>query len=99
MKLIRFSRLSLALLSICSVASCRADEPEPGQVEISVARLLEQGHYSRRKLDEKTAQQLLKNYIEALDYNHVYFTQKDVDVFTSKYGTTLDNDILLGNPD
>jgi len=103
MKLIRFSRLSLALLSLCSgaltQAAVKADEPDPGQVEISVARLLEQGHYSRRKLDEKTAQQLLKNYIEALDYNHVYFTQKDVDSFNSKYGTTLDNDILLGNPD
>ena len=64
-----------------------------------MARLLEQGHYSRRKLDEKLGQQLLKNYLEALDYNRVYFTQKDVDAFTSKYGTTLDNDILLGNPD
>ncbi len=99
MKLTRFSCLSLALLSICSTASVRADGPDPGQIEISVARLLEQGHYSRRKLDEKVAQQLLKNYLEALDYNRVYFTQKDVDGFVSKYGTSLDNDILLGNPD
>lgn len=99
MKLTRFSCLSLALFSICSIAGVRADEPDPGQIEISVARLLEQGHYSRRKLDEKVAQQLLKNYLEALDYNRVYFTQKDVDGFVSKYGTSLDNDILLGNPD
>jgi carboxyl-terminal processing protease len=99
MKLIRFSVLSLAIASLCPIASVRADEPDPGQIEISVARLLEQGHYSRRKLDEKVGQVLLKNYLEALDYNRVYFTQKDVDTFTSKYGTTLDNDILLGNPD
>jgi carboxyl-terminal processing protease len=99
MKLTRFSCLSLALLSLCSTVGVRADEPDPGQIEISVARLLEQGHYSRRKLDEKIAQQLLKNYLEALDYNRVYFTQKDVDGFVSKYGTSLDNDILLGNPD
>jgi carboxyl-terminal processing protease len=99
MKLTRLSCLSLAFFSLVSFAGARADEPDPGQVEISVARLLEQGHYSRRKLDEKVAQQLLKNYLEALDYNRVYFTQKDVDAFVAKYGTSLDNDILLGNPD
>jgi carboxyl-terminal processing protease len=99
MKLTRFSCVSLALLLLWSPVGLRADEPDPGQIEISVARLLEQGHYSRRKLDEKVGQQLLKNYLEALDYNRVYFTQKDVDGFTSKYGNTLDNDILLGNPD
>ncbi len=99
MKLTRFSCLSLALVSLWPPAGVRADEPDPGQIEISVARLLEQGHYSRRKVDEKVAQQLLKNYLEALDYNRVYFTQKDVDGFVSKYGSSLDNDILLGNPD
>ena len=99
MKQTRFSCLTLALLSLWSFSGARADEPDPGQIEISVARLLEQGHYSRHKLDEKVAQQLLKNYLEALDYNRVYFTQKDVDGFVSKYGTSLDNDILLGNPD
>ncbi|HYR59362.1 MAG TPA: carboxy terminal-processing peptidase [Chthoniobacteraceae bacterium] len=99
MKLTRFPCFALAFLSLYSFAGARADEPDPGQIEISVARLLEQGHYSRRKLDERVGQQLLKNYLEALDYNRVYFTQKDVDAFTSKYGSTLDNDILLGNPD
>src|SRR5260221_7715029 len=98
MKLTRFSCLSLALVSLWPPAGVRADEPDPGQIEISVARLLEQGHYSRRKVDEKVAQQLLKNYLEALDYNRVYFTQKDVDGFVCKYGSSLDNDILLGYP-
>jgi carboxyl-terminal processing protease len=42
---------------------------------------------------------LLKNYLEALDYNHLFFTQADVDGFTKKYATTLDDDILLGNPE
>jgi carboxyl-terminal processing protease len=73
-----------------------ADGPDPAQVEISVGRLLEQAHYSRRKLDDKVSQVFLKNYLEALDYNHLYFTQKDVDGFTAKYGNTLCNDVLLG---
>ncbi|MEI9894392.1 MAG: hypothetical protein WDN28_11045 [Chthoniobacter sp.] len=87
--------LSLALVT----PSLRADQPDPGQIEISVGRLLEQGHYSRMKLDEKVSQRFLKYYLEALDYNHLYFTQKDVDLFTAKFGNSLNNDVLLGNPD
>ncbi|MDR3405213.1 MAG: carboxy terminal-processing peptidase [Chthoniobacter sp.] len=89
----------LALSLALGAASLRADTPDPGQIEISVGRLLEQGHYSRMKLDEKVSQRFLKNYLEALDYNHLYFTQKDVDLFTAKFGNTLNNDVLLGNPD
>src|ERR1700742_2234963 len=77
----------------------KADAPDPGQIEISVGRLLEQGHYSRKKLDDTVSRQLLKYYLQELDYNHLFFTQKDVDGFTSRYATTLDDDILLGNPD
>ena len=76
-----------------------AAEPDLGQVMISVGRLLEHGHYSRRKLDDAVSKQLLTNYLDALDYNHLFFTQKDVDQFTKKYETSLDDDIVLGNTD
>ena len=99
MKLSRLTRFSLAFVSTLAFADLGAAEPDPGQIEISVARLLEQGHYSRKRLDEKVGRALLKNYLEALDYNRVYFTQKDVDGLIAKYGGTIDNDILLGNPD
>ncbi len=91
--------LSLALVLSCAIFTVRADDqPDPGQICISVGRLLEQGHYSKRKLDDDLSRQLLKNYLEMLDYNHLFFTQKDVDAFTAKYATVLDDDILLGNP-
>ncbi len=92
--------LSVALaFSLAIVLPSRASsEPDPGQICISVGRLLEQGHYSKRKLDDELSRQLLKNYLELLDYNHLFFTQKDVDAFTAKYATALDDDILLGNP-
>src|SRR5271154_1260340 len=89
----------LVLTLALGTASLRADQPDPGQIEISVGRLLEQGHYSRMKLDEKVSQRFLKNYLEGLDYNHLYFTQKDVDLFESKFGNSLNNDVLLGNPE
>jgi carboxyl-terminal processing protease len=99
MKFLRLSCLSLASAVALTFAIRAADQPDPGQIEISVGRLLEQGHYSRQKLDEKTSQRFLKNYLDGLDYNHLYFTQKDVDLFVAKFGGTLHNDILLGNPE
>ncbi len=65
----------------------------------NVGELLERAHYSRRKLDDAVSKQLLKNYLERLDYNHLFFTQKDVDNFNAKYATTLDDDIMAGNVD
>ena len=96
MKPLRFLALPLASL-IALTAPGFAKDPDPAQVEISVGRLLEQGHFSRLKLDEKISKTFLKNYLEGLDYNHLYFTQKDVDGFNTKYGATLSNDVLLGN--
>ncbi|EDY17842.1 carboxyl-terminal protease [Chthoniobacter flavus Ellin428] len=89
----------LAFSIALAATPLQADTPDPGQIEISVGRLLEQGHYSRMKLDEKVSQRFLKYYLEGLDYNRLYFTQKDVDLLTAKYGNSLNNDVLLGNPD
>jgi carboxyl-terminal processing protease len=93
----KFHRTLLRLLTLAGVFSfIHADEPDPSQIQISVGRLLEQGHYSRRKLDDGVSKLLLTNYLEALDYNHLFYTQKDVDGFKRKFETTLDDDILLG---
>jgi carboxyl-terminal processing protease len=73
--------------------------PDPGQICISVGRLLEQGHYSKHKLDDAISRKFLANYLDTLDFNHLFFTQKDIDAFTAKYASSLGDDILLGNPD
>ena len=94
-----FRSVWLPMFALLAVASSGqgAGEPDPAQIEISVGRLLEQGHYTRHKLDEKISQQFLKNYLEGLDYNRLYFTQKDIDLFTAKYGKSLSTDVLIGN--
>src|SRR5678816_1935271 len=69
----KFQRSSLGLfaaVSICLTPGLCQAEPDAGQIMISVGRLLEHGHYSRRKLDDTVSKQLLTNYLEALDYNH-----------------------------
>jgi len=73
-------------------------ETDPGQITVAVGRLLEQGHYTRRKLDADLSKQFLKNYLDSIDYTHLFFTQADIDAFTTKYGEALGDDVLLGNP-
>ena len=69
----------------------------PGQIAVSVAKALEQLHYTRHPLDNTISDRLLHTYLETLDYNKQYFTQKDIDEFTKKYDTELDDDIWLGD--
>ena len=70
---------------------------DPRQVAITVGRLLEQGHYSRQKLDPEMSKRILETYLENLDYNKLFLTQEDVDQFNQKYGATLGDSILLGD--
>ena len=94
-----FTRATLAvLLALSTVLPVSArTSPDPGQVGLAVARWLEQAHYSRKKLDDEMSAKLLKTYLESLDYNRLYFTQKDVDEFQAKYETTLDDAIFRGD--
>jgi carboxyl-terminal processing protease len=73
-----------------------AAEPDPSQVTIAVARLLENVHYSKTRLDDAMSKRLLRNYLEALDYNHIFFTREDVRGFESQWEDRLDDEILAG---
>src|SRR2546421_6866799 len=70
---------------------------DAGNVTTSVGRLLEEGHYTHQSLNDEVSKKFLKTYLELLDFSHLFFTQKDVDMLTAKYGTSLDDDVLLGN--
>jgi carboxyl-terminal processing protease len=67
------------------------------QVGVSVARLLEEGHYSRQPFNDEMSKRFLRTYLEMLDFSKLFFTQQDVDMLFKKYGTSLDDDVLLGN--
>ena len=64
---------------------------------MSVGRLLEEGHYTRQKLNEDVSKKFLQTYLEMLDFSHLFFTQKDIDELTAKYGSSMAGDVLLGN--
>src|SRR5437870_13879771 len=67
------------------------------QICISVGRLLEEGHYTHQPLTDEVSRKFLQTYLELLDFSHLFFTQKDVDALDAKYGTSIDDDVLLGN--
>ncbi|MBV9642722.1 MAG: carboxy terminal-processing peptidase [Verrucomicrobia bacterium] len=92
--------VAAGLLLFNSVFVFGDDKPnsaDPRQVAITVGRLLEQGHYSRQKLDAETSKRILETYLENLDYNKLFFNQEDVDQFNRKYGANLGDSILLGD--
>src|SRR6188474_3247426 len=93
-------RRSLALCTILFAAALAAP-PAPASsretVAMSVGRLLEEGHYTRAKLNEEVSKKFLQTYLEMLDYSHLFFTQEDVDAITAKYSNAMAGDVLLGN--
>jgi carboxyl-terminal processing protease len=103
MNALRILLVPLAASIALTIPGQGASEPDfkkiAPKITKNVGELLERAHYSRRKLDDSVSKQLLKNYLERWDYNHLFFTQKDVDGFNAKYATTLDDDIMAGNVD
>src|ERR1700736_3956026 len=87
-----------ALIAILAVtpATTRAKSASD-QICVSVGRLLEEGHYTHQQLNDDMSRKVLRTYLELLDFSHLFFTQQDIDSLNSKYGTALDDDILLGN--
>jgi carboxyl-terminal processing protease len=93
-----------ALFSVVTAVALVATSPQALQAKsdaeqicVSVGRLLEEGHYTHQALNAEMSQKFLRNYLELLDFSHLFFTQKDVDALTAKYGTALADDVLLGN--
>jgi carboxyl-terminal processing protease len=93
-------RQSLALCAILltvTIAAPPATAASRETIAMSVGRLLEEGHYTRQKLNEDVSRKFLQTYLEMLDFSHLFFTQKDVDELTAKYGSSMAGDVLLGN--
>src|SRR5213082_132978 len=92
-------RQSLALCAILLTATIAAPPALASSKEtiaMSVGRLLEEGHYTRQKLNEEVSNKFLQTYLEMLDFSHLFFTQKDVDELNAKYSSSMAGDVLLG---
>src|SRR5437667_12817420 len=85
-------RRSLALCTILFTAMLAAP-PAPASsretVTMSVGRLLEEGHYTRQKLNEEVSHKLLQTYLEMLDFSQLFITQEDVDAVAANSGNSM----------
>jgi carboxyl-terminal processing protease len=85
---------AVVLAAATAVPSAMASSKET--VTMSVGRLLEEGHYTRQKLNEEISNKFFQTYLELLDFSHLFFTQKDVDELNAKYASSMAGDVLLG---
>jgi carboxyl-terminal processing protease len=85
-----------AVLFAALIASPPAVATSKETIAMSVGRLLEEGHYTRQKLNEEVSKKFLQTYLEMLDFSHLFFTQADVDGLNAKYGNSIAGDVLLG---
>src|SRR5690348_384516 len=94
----RFKRcLALsAIILAAAIPSSPAEAASKETIAMSVGRLLEEGHYTRQKLNEEVSKKFLQTYLELLDFSHLFFTQKDIDSLNAKYGNSMAGDVLLG---
>lgn len=106
------ARVVAALVLCCNAALFANDTnntTDMGPVASTVARMLERGHYLQPlSLSEKNPprtdsepaesmpERILKNYLQILDYNHLYFTKGDVDEFNARFTPTIASDIMRG---
>ena len=90
-KLSRFVFSALALWSSSGIFSQAADFNVVGS---EMSRILLNGHYARLDFDDELSARILKDYIESLDPNHLYFEQGDIARFEKTYGPELDNLLL-----
>ncbi len=70
------------------------DNPKSKNEKIlrNVGIVLEQGHYSPKKIDDTFSKQVFKKYIDDIDPDKFIFLQKDIDAF-KKYETKIDDEI------
>src|SRR5258705_1549965 len=85
-----------AILLVAAMAGPSAVAASKEAIAVSVGNLLQEGHYSRQKLNEELSRKFLQTYLELLDYSHLFFTQQDVDTLSAKYGNSIAGDVLLG---
>jgi carboxyl-terminal processing protease len=92
----------ITFLGLPFFSTAKTDAPAPltpgpndGNIAYITARLLGLYHYSQQPMDADISEKFFDSYLDALDPQHVYFLQSDIDEF-SHYRTNLDV-LTLGN--
>ncbi len=65
----------------------------------TVVFLLENYHFENKFIGQNEASQLLEDFMEDLDYNHVFFLQEDRDELIASHASTLEKSLRRGQID
>lgn len=65
-------------------------EFQAGKIAYAVGMMLQGAHYRQIPLSDTISRTQFTNYLNLLDYNRVFFLQPDVDEFSARYSTKLD---------
>ncbi|MCC6235285.1 MAG: carboxy terminal-processing peptidase [Verrucomicrobiales bacterium] len=84
------------LLDAIPAAASTPREPkislrEAGTIARATGTVLTQGHYRQAPLSDEISHAFFTNYLAALDYARMVFTQADVEEFGAKYADQLDD--------
>src|SRR5947208_1483573 len=88
-----FALCAIVLTATTAIPPALAASKET--IAISVGRRLEEGHYTRQKLNEEISRKFLLSYLELLDLSHLFFTQQDIDTLNAKYGNSIAGDVFF----
>jgi carboxyl-terminal processing protease len=106
-----FLPAALCLISVSLRAG--TNEPAPtdmAPIAVTVSRMLEQGHYLHplalsdknpphleNEPSQTMSERVIRNYLQMLDYMHLYFTKGDVEEFLGRFSPSLADDIQHGD--
>jgi carboxyl-terminal processing protease len=91
---LRHATLALGLVALTQpVKAQQADFNEVGR---QLAIMLQNNHFAPLTYDAQLSRKFLNDYLTSLDFQKLYFTQKDVDEFHVKYGDRLHTLLMQG---
>lgn len=70
---------------------------QAGKIANAAGNMLMVSHYRQTPLNDALSRTHFTNYLNALDYNRMFFLQPDVDEFAAKYATRLDDATLASD--
>lgn len=95
MRLLLHGILTALLVSAASFTSAvEFTRVQAARISHMTGKVLEDIHYRQAPLDDSISEKFLRNYLDALDYNHLIFLKSDIDEFQTKYGKRLDDMIV-----
>ena len=100
--LTRLKQISVTLLvigySLASHAEVPLETDFQMKAEVKDMRMaMERLHFSKKQVTDAELEQLIVNYMERLDFNHLYFLNTDKLLWQQRFGKTLKNTYLDKN--